>query len=243
MFSLQGHTKRIWSIAWDGLGKLLASGSWDQTARVWDVGTGREVLCLTEHETDVFGVALTPDGGRLASSGRGGTIRLWDVKMGKELLLLVPLDGKDWVAVTPDGRFDGTQDGLRSLHWVQDRQVIPLDAFHESYYTPKLLASIWAGERAREPMQRLRLPPTVRIAEPLDGAIMHQRQVVVNVEATDRGGGVDDVRLYHNGKRVPGLTRGSLILPSGEYQHPVTQSYELTLLPGRNHRAGSDRNK
>ena len=37
---LQGHTERVRSVAFSPDGRQLATGSWDLTARVWDLSTG-----------------------------------------------------------------------------------------------------------------------------------------------------------------------------------------------------------
>jgi WD40 repeat protein len=51
-------------VAWNSNGKRLATGSWDQTAKVWDAATGQELLTLTGHNGKVSSVAWSPDGKR-----------------------------------------------------------------------------------------------------------------------------------------------------------------------------------
>jgi len=64
-------------------GRLLASGSWDGTARLWEAGTGRLLATLRGHTGAVWGVALSADGGLLASSSYDGTVRLWETSTGE----------------------------------------------------------------------------------------------------------------------------------------------------------------
>src|SRR5262249_61024085 len=44
--TLQGHTDRVWSVAFRSGGQLLASGSYDRTVKLWDVTTGKKRATL-----------------------------------------------------------------------------------------------------------------------------------------------------------------------------------------------------
>jgi eukaryotic-like serine/threonine-protein kinase len=84
----------------------LATGSWDQTIRLWDVGAGKQVGLLEGHKGRVRGLAFSPDGKRLASVGNDGTVRLWDVGNPAPVATFTG-HGNAVVAVAygPDGRY------------------------------------------------------------------------------------------------------------------------------------------
>src|SRR5262249_40526142 len=83
---LPGHTSGVYSVAFRPNGKTLASGSNDDTIRLWDVSTHRALgPPLSGHPGGVRTVAFSPDGTLLASGGRDGTIRLWDLTTHKQL--------------------------------------------------------------------------------------------------------------------------------------------------------------
>jgi WD40 repeat protein len=103
--TLTGHTRNVWSVAFSPDGRLLASGSNDNTIKLWEVASGREVRILTGHSGAVFSVAFSPDGRLLASGSYDTTIKLWEVATGN---LVRTLSGHThWVnsvAFSPDGR-------------------------------------------------------------------------------------------------------------------------------------------
>src|SRR5260370_27468251 len=87
--ALRGHSDAIFRIAWSPDGRVLASGSHDNTIRLWDGQTGQLLRTLRSHTKSVFSVAWSPDGEALASGSNDETIRLWDAKKGQPLRTLV----------------------------------------------------------------------------------------------------------------------------------------------------------
>ena len=75
----EGHTEGVSSLAFHPDGKIIASGSYDNTVRLWNVDTGVEEWSFTRHTDSVYTVAFSSDGKTLASGGRDKTIWLWNV--------------------------------------------------------------------------------------------------------------------------------------------------------------------
>jgi WD40 repeat protein len=62
------------------------SGSWDGTARVWDVNTGKNILTIKTGHTWVYAVMYSPDSSKLAAGGyEEDAVKIWDAKTGKLL--------------------------------------------------------------------------------------------------------------------------------------------------------------
>ena len=88
-----GHDKDVTTIAFSSDGRLLLSGSRDQTVPVWDADKGTQLHCCKGHQADVNSVCISSDG-RLVVSGGGDywggvqndpSVRLWDTRSGREL--------------------------------------------------------------------------------------------------------------------------------------------------------------
>jgi WD40 repeat protein len=79
------HSSMVYDVSYSPDGKTLASGSYDGTVKLWDVGTGKELKTLKGHRGEVNSVSYSPDGKTLASTSWDNTVKLWDVGTGKEL--------------------------------------------------------------------------------------------------------------------------------------------------------------
>ncbi|MEZ4663857.1 MAG: BTAD domain-containing putative transcriptional regulator [Caldilineaceae bacterium] len=150
LLTCAGHKGPVLSIAFrphhaggpDDACALLASGSRDQTVRLWEIGpaagSARTRKVLSGHTHWVWSVAFSPDGATLASGSLDKTVRLWDVCSGE---LLQTLAGHTHavraVCFSPDGQLlaSASEDRTIRLWDVRSGQVLQTLAGHASGIT------------------------------------------------------------------------------------------------------------
>lgn len=103
------------ALAFSPDGKRFGSASCDNTARIWDVSSGKAVLVLEGHHGFVNTIAFFPNSNLVATGGEDGTIRVWEATTGRQLNCIqahwrVKREDRDQrknvfgVAFSPDGR-------------------------------------------------------------------------------------------------------------------------------------------
>ncbi|QHG16228.1 AAA-like domain-containing protein [Nostoc sp. ATCC 53789] len=102
---LEGHRAQVNSVVFSPDGKTLASASWDNTIKLWNRETGKEITTLTGYGNWANSVVFSPDGKTLASASRDNTIKLWNRETGKEITTLTGhIAEVKSVAFSPDGK-------------------------------------------------------------------------------------------------------------------------------------------
>jgi WD40 repeat protein/serine/threonine protein kinase len=67
-------------------GRTIVTGSWDQSAKIWDTATGAAIRKLDGvHKGYVNSVQFSPDGSLILTASDDGSARLWDFATGKSL--------------------------------------------------------------------------------------------------------------------------------------------------------------
>ena len=120
--TLEGHTSRIRSVAFSPDGTTLASGSVDNTVKLWDIATHAHIATL-EHTDRANSVAFSPDGTTLAA-GSIDHITLWNVATGKTIATLAehPYTNRS-VVFSPDGTTLASGSGDHIRLWDVEMRI------------------------------------------------------------------------------------------------------------------------
>ena len=158
-----------------------------------------------------FGVFLGDR--RFLSVRNDGVTHLRSLGIAHYLVAIVP-GSAGWVIVDHEGRYDGTVDGTRDVKWNAETGALGLDQFFEAYYQPGLLSAYLKGDEANalSPLPgRLRegvyLPPKVQLDFPEGKMKPGNVYRVVAVAESNGGDLLEEIRLFHNGKRLAAKAR------------------------------------
>tara|TARA_A100001015_G_scaffold295479_1_gene374505 strand:- start:1784 stop:2992 length:1209 start_codon:yes stop_codon:yes gene_type:complete len=87
---LIGHSDRVNDVAWSPVGDVLASGSWDNTIKIWNTATKTCSQTLIGHTEGVNSVSFNPGSEFLASASGDCTIKIWNYAKGVLIRTLKP---------------------------------------------------------------------------------------------------------------------------------------------------------
>ena len=140
-FVLQGHRGEVKHVDFSNDGRLLASGSTDDSVIVWDVATHKPRTTLSGHGRDVNWVDFSPDGTTLATASDDGTVKIWslDGSKGRSGFIQSGDDTPDGYVLSlqysPDGKTlaTGHTNGSVQLRDALNGTVLHTFQGHKSY--------------------------------------------------------------------------------------------------------------
>jgi len=132
---LRGHQMIIRSAAFSPDGASIATASADNTARIWDVATGREITVLRGHEGAVASVAYSADGKTVVTASGDKTARVWETASGREIAVL-----------------RGHKDAVHLAEFSHDGRFVVTVAYNESAMltTAENVARVWDAATGKE---------------------------------------------------------------------------------------------
>lgn len=193
------------ALVWSPKGDTLVSGTVDGVIRVWDVATGAQRRELRGHSGLVTDLVWSPGGERLASSSGDGAVRVWSLAGSGSSVALVPLRGEaegatDWIALTAQGYYDGSQAAAQRVTWRVGADLFPAARYASRFQRPGLIRRALAGETlSQATLSGADVPPGAQILSPRPGTDSRDPYVEVELFAADDRQ-VQEAELFVNGR-------------------------------------------
>lgn len=140
----------------------------------------------------------------LLAAMEDGSVMVRERSGGAALARLFRFTSDEWLSITPEGYFAASPHGDRAVNVRVGRRVLGIEQFYDVFYRPDLLQRKLAG-RDLGPLIQLTIDDALRRPPPatdLQASPAGPGRVRVEYGAESRGGGVGQLRLYHNGKVV-----------------------------------------
>ena len=181
---------------------LVASGD-DKSVRLWSLAdpNAPPFRLGPSFSERVTSVVAWPGGKLVAAGSEDTTIRLWRLSDRAHLgTLAASPDGTDWIAFTPDGRFDASPGAESLVTWLRDGRVMPLDQFFTRYRVFRLADRLRQAETPplRFVYSPAEPPPSLALDTPAGSTV--DREIPLTLTVDDPA--AKDMRLYRDGVPV-----------------------------------------
>jgi WD40 repeat protein len=218
--------------------------------------SGQEIQTINRHYTDRYKISFVNGNKFFYVTDNEGSCSFYETKTAKlaATLDIVGISTSNekmdygYVVHSPDGKFDGTQNAIEHVYFVKGYDIIEVSSLYEQFYTPNLLAQILGNQTIIGPeinIENLKPAPLVKIISPSNSGDLRGFQpkgpknlkslkeaINVTVKASDQGGGINEIRLYHNGKLVNTSQRGyNVVEAKGSEQ---VKTFTISLINGEN---------
>ena len=123
-----GHKKKVHSLSWNCVGEKLASGSVDQSVRVWTIdATGRGTDTeLKGHQDSVDQLRWDPKNPEVLGTASGDkTVRIWDTRANKCANAIETRGENINIRWSPDGQHIAVGDKDDNISLIETRKCEP----------------------------------------------------------------------------------------------------------------------
>ena len=234
---LNPNQGQIHSVAFSGNGKYIFTGGSDGTIKMWSTKSGKLFKVFTGHKSAVTSLQVSPDNQSLISCSIQGVVKIWEIVNAKIIYTYYQLTRDDWFVKARGGFFDGNAGAKKYIFYVKGMQTFNVDQFFEDFYRPGLLQQAYKTRGLIN--ENLNLddylqkspPPSVKFTTNYNDSVFKKGIVTLNFQVSDNGGGIDEIKVTQNGKRIISDFKRNKKVKRGRR---LNESLELMLVPGNN---------
>ncbi len=227
---LDGFWHGVWGTALSPDDKYVFIAS--QKPAIWDLATAKQVTPLhldgptsaNSGQEKPVAALFHPNGTSLFLHAGDAAIRIFDTTTGREKAMLLGFDDDDWIIITTEGYYNASAKGAENLTAGLDGKNFPVERFYDAFYRPDIVMAALQGQDTRN-FGTLTMSLAVKSPPPSVGfATIPSDTDAANIkfcyQASSAGGGIGEVRLFHNGKLIvsDGYYREMVRLPSEKIQ-------------------------
>ena len=234
---LNPNQGQIHAVAFAGNGKYIFTGGSDGTIKMWSTKSGKLFKVFTGHKSAVTSLQVSPDNQSLISCSIQGVVKIWEIVNAKIIYTYYQLTRDDWFVKARGGFFDGNAGAKKYIFYVKGMQTFNVDQFFEDFYRPGLLQQAYKTRGLIN--ENLNLddylqkspPPSVKFTTNYNDSVFKKGIVTLNFQVSDNGGGIDEIKVTQNGKRIISDFKRNKKVKRGRR---LNESLELMLVPGNN---------
>lgn len=150
-----GHGIATHEVAFSRDGKRAVSAGADRTVKTWDGSTGVLVKSFPVGSV-TYSVAISPNSKFIASGSFDGLVRLWDEASARQLATLLAYatenEQPDWLAITPEGYVNGTENLVKEARWRMNGQNALAAPVWAILRQPPMVANALRGQAVPTPV-------------------------------------------------------------------------------------------
>lgn len=237
LHKLSGHTAAVNDVKFSSDDKFIFSGSSDGVAKMWDAKTGKEIKSFAGHKAEITSIEITPDDKILITCTIDGEIKVWNIKTGKEIYTYYSIMRDDFFVKTKEGYFDVSPGAKKHVFFVRGMQTYEIDQFFEKFYRPGLLGEAIKSRGIKDGriniLNELKKspPPIPNFKTHFNDSVFQSGNITLNFTITDNGGGVSEIKILHNGKRIPYKFKKKRRIRKGK---KIKGTIDISLISGKN---------
>lgn len=181
--------------------------------KILDIKTGEVLTDLTYAWKGVKTTGLNPVSAQYHPNGQhvlltpaDAAVRIYYAKTGEEVAILTGFEDGEWLVITSEGYYNSSEKGAQYLSVKVEDKKYDMNLFYDVFYRPDIVAAKLRGDDIKDLITITMKdaikspPPVVEISPVAASPTSPKAKACYNVKST--GGGIGEVRLFHNGKLI-----------------------------------------